>query len=213
MLTAKETLAKEELLEDILSTYKPVYPSGGDWNATLDYLMAEERELMDVLRASVERSGMREPILLSDPDDPYYDEPVVLNGTHRVVLAMVSGMFTVPTIVEVESISGDPSAADEDEIVDLAEVHEDVLTIEVTGELSEEEDEDLFMALRSFELNDKQWMEAIVSNGIIGKSSTFYMEPTDVDLKELTRKVRKIIADKFAGKGLKIAVKMETDEC
>ena len=124
-------MVKEALLQDILETYKPVYPEGGSWDVTLDYLMTEERDHMESLMDSVERNGMREPIMLSDLEDDYYDHPVVLNGTHRVVLAMLTGMFTVPTLVDQASLSDDVSDAETE-----------MLTVEITGNLNEEESED-----------------------------------------------------------------------
>lgn len=191
-------MVKETLLQDLLTTYKPIYPVGGDWDVTLDYLMREERAHMQTLMDSVERNGMREPIMLSDPEDDYYAYPVVLNGTHRVVLAMLTGMFTVPTLIDQGSLSDD-----------LSDAETEMLTVEIAGELTEEEGDELFDMMRSFELNNNQWAESFFSSSTVGKSSAFYMDSLDLDHEELARKVRKMVAEKFPGKNLTVTVQTE----
>lgn len=191
-------MVKETLLQDVLETYKPIYPEGEDWDVTLNYLMTEEREHMESLMDSVERNGMREPIMLSDLEDDYYAHPVVLNGTHRVVLAMLTGMFTVPTLVDQASLSDDVSDAETE-----------MLTVEIAGNLTEEEGDDLFDMMRSFELNNNQWAESFFSSSTVGKSSVFYMDSMDLNHEELARKVRKMVAERFTGRNLTVTVQTE----
>lgn len=153
---------------------------------------------MQTLMDSVERNGMREPIMLSDLEDDYYDHPVVLNGTHRVVLAMLTGMFTVPTVTAEAYLSDD-----------LSEAETEMVTVEIAGDLTEKEGDELFEMMRSFELNNDQWVESSFSATTIGKSSVFYMDPMNLNHKELARKVRKMVAEKFPSKNLTVTVKTE----
>lgn len=93
VVTAPASFEVVELLVcDIVANYKPLYPEGDDWQKTVEYLYETEPELMVILWDSLRAEGIREPINLSDDND----EPYVLNGTHRVSLALYHGLVTLP---------------------------------------------------------------------------------------------------------------------
>lgn len=146
---------REMLLSDLISQYRPIYPEPNDWQTTAEYLYAEEPEHMAELTASLLEKGWREPVILEplDEDSEEDDFAFVGDGTHRVVIALTHGVFSVPTMYRSE----------------LSRTYEKQpleIVIEISGEaLSEEEDDRLMDSFRSFRLNDDVWLTSDVIGG------------------------------------------------
>lgn len=143
------------LLSDLVAQYRPVYPEPNNWQTTAEYLYAEEPEHMAELTASLLEKGWREPVILEplDDDSEEGDFAFVGDGTHRVVIALTHGVFSVPTMYRSEQ----PSTYEKQPLE---------IVIENPGEaLSEEEDDRLMDSFRSFRLNDDVWLTSDVIFG------------------------------------------------
>jgi hypothetical protein len=143
------------LLSELVSEYKPLYPEQHDWAATIEYLYAEEAEHMATLTQSLLEKGWREPIVLEplDEDSEEDDFPFIGDGTHRVAIALMQGVFTVPVEYRSEQTS-------------LYEKEPLELVIENPGdELTEEEEDKLINCFRSFRLNEDIWITSDVMFG------------------------------------------------
>jgi len=151
----------ELLVEDIVSKYGPIYPEPGDsWQTTVEWIYANERELMDDLFENVKKIGVREPIVLTDDTD---EAPYVSDGTHRVALALYHGLITLPASYEY------PAMKSEDQTYLR-------LKIELLNEpgLSKFDDGVLFDLLSSWMLDDENWMNADTASGSASQWEFFF---------------------------------------
>lgn len=146
----------EKLTLEIAEVYAPVYPEGATWEQTARFLLENEPERMNELRESIRKYGFREPIVLSTAEDLTDEsQPRVLNGTHRLVIALLEGMVTIPT----ELMSEVNARYDENEAqlqVSITNIGED---------LTNEEDDIIVERLGSWPLNEKNWITSSVAFG------------------------------------------------
>ena len=192
------------LLLELIEQYAPVYPEGADWQETARYLYDEEPDHMAILTASLQAEGWREPIRLSEAEELLEGErPLVLNGTHRVAIALREGVISVPVV----SIS---------ELPEHEETPCTVLKFRITGgSVPTEEDEwDLFEVLRSFPLTDGLWVEAAVSSSSSENGdrvwSYVYEGLEDEDLHgKLRRKARSLLRAAYPELSFKITTEIE----
>jgi len=184
----------EQLTLEVAELYAPVYPEGATWEETARFLMEHEPERMDELRESIKKHGFREAIVLSTPEDLEDEsQPLVLNGTHRLVIALLEGMVSIPT-----ELMSEVNARIEDE-PQLA------ITVEaLQGELSDEEEDLIIDRLSSWPLNDKCWInsscafggakrwEIILDNGAPSDSSTIRTRARQILKKALPHRKLKV---------------------
>ena len=171
-------------LSELISQYSPVYPEGGSWDLTCDFLLNDEvdKEIVDTL-VSVLKSGagLREPVVLGsrtdDEDDPEF--PLVVNGTHRVCAHILAGVDTV-----LAAYASDVYDVSADEVTNDHLMIETVITF--TPELNEEVEDKIGDVLRSFEVDETTWFEVCgeafrtVDGFRVGEFS-WVMEPGSVD--------------------------------
>jgi len=197
---------REMLLLDIIRDYRPVYPEGATWEETATMLYEEQPEHMAALKASLERSGWRDPIRLSSEEDIASDDGVafVLDGTHRVSLAMREGVISLPVVTsdELPEWNGSPSS-----LTDLLIEH-------ISGPpLSEDEDFEVFELFVSLELNADIWLNSDIGSGRRGSWSFYYDELQDgVHHKLLERVALKRLRKHFPGRDFRVTVSLFVDE-
>jgi len=198
---------REMLLLDIIRDYKPVYPEGGSWEDTANMLYAEQPELMAELKASLDRSGWRDPVRLSSQEDMDSDDgqAYVLDGTHRVSLAMREGVISLPVVTSDEIPAWDGAM---EPFTDL--------TIELLSgpKLSEDEDFDLLELFVSLELNEQIWLNSDISSGHRGERWSYgYDELRDeTHHARLKRLVRTRLRTRFPEHKFKVTVAIDPNE-
>lgn len=197
---------REMLLLDIIRDYRPVYPEDATWEETAAMLYAEQPEHMATLKASLERSGWRDPIRLSSEEDIASDEGVafVLDGTHRVSLAMREGVISLPVVTsdEFPELNRMPTT-----LTDLA-------IEQISGEpLTDDEDFEVFDLFISLELNGDIWLNSDIGSGHRGSWSFYYDELQDgVHHGLLERIALKRLRDHFPGRDFKVTASLFVDE-
>lgn len=191
---------REMLVLDLIEQYDPVYPEGGDWIETTRFLYETEPEHMAKLTASLAAQGWRDPIMLSDEEDlEEGDSPLVFNGTHRVAIALREGVVSVPVATGNE-LRKKPYPE-----------HFTVLTVELSsGELSEDEDLEIFDLLRSFELTDDIWLNSDVCFGSQHRWEFYYDFLDDsAHFPRLKRLVKRRLKAAFGDRVFDVAMKLE----
>lgn len=196
---------REMLLLDIIRDYKPVYPEGADWDETARFIYDEEPEHMAVLKASLDRKGWRQPIRLSTPEDVETDgDAFVLDGTHRVVLAMREGVISVPVV------TGDELAPLSDEIESSTDLHIELIS---GRDLTEDEDFAIFDLFRSLELTEDIWLNSDIGSGHLGSWSFYYAELDDeTHHGRLKRVARSRLKSRFPDHQFKVTTILELGE-
>jgi len=136
------------LVSEIKESYGPLYPQGGSWQDTADFLYAEEPEHMERLTESLRAEGWREPISLT-PFGPLEEDTsrVVEDGTHRMVIALSEGVLAVPVVTDGERAPYEESPWA-------------MLTVEPASQLTEDESFRIFDVLRSFPLDERRWLNS-----------------------------------------------------
>lgn len=189
------------LLLELIEQYGPVYPEGRDWQKTAAFLYDEEPDHMAELTASLAAKGWRDPVFLSEPEDlEEGDEPLVLNGTHRISVALREGAISVPvcTYSEWKALG-----LEEPEFFAM-------LTVKTADPLDEEEMDRIFDVLRSFELTDELWLNSDYSFGTEGGWEFFYDDLTDeAHFALLKRKVRARLKKFFPGRKFTLATELK----
>lgn len=161
---------REMLLLELIEQYGPSYPEGRDWQKTAAFLYDEEPDHMADLTASLAARGWRDPIRLSEPEDlEEGDEPLVLNGTHRISVALREGVISVPVCTHSEWKA---LQLEDPELMAM-------LTVRTADPLSEDEMDRIFDVLRSFELTEDIWLNSDYAFGTQGGWEFFYEELTD----------------------------------
>lgn len=144
-------------LQQLLSTYSPVYPEGSNWDSTLAYLQSNpaEKKILDQL-SSVLLKGekFRNPVILGLAESAEGLEfQAVTNGTHRVCAHMFTGVVEVPVRTEkVFSVSS------------ISSMNLCSTDITFERELSESQEDFLFDCLRSFPVDDTFWLTSDMSS-------------------------------------------------
>lgn len=187
---------KEMLLADLVAQYRPIYPEPYDWETTAEYLYSEEPEHMAELTKSLLEKGWREPVILQplDEDAEQDDFPYVGDGTHRVVIALTHGVFTVPVIYRSEQ----PTEYEKQPL--------EIIIENVGGSLTEQEDERLFDSFRSFRLNEDIWLTSDVIFGS-GERREIVLSFDDETLcPQIKSKTRDILKRLFPGRNFTVTV-------
>jgi len=204
-----ETISLKNLSE-IMTNYRPVYPSPYTWESTIAYMLKEDTErivveqLVEELKNS-EQGTFREPVRLDkqeiSPDeikeDDYYTD--ILNngyirtendgktysytigdGTHRIVAAYLYGAEEILTTNN--SLSEDMSYF----IVTSVKFAE--------KELNDEEQDLLVSCSRSLKISEKLWITSSLSTQDI-RSTFIYWDiySPEIDLNLITSKVQKTV--------------------
>lgn len=188
---------QQMLLSEVLRSFSPVYPAGGDWTATRDYLLRTQSEMMADLQKSIITYGFRNPVILARHSD-VTDELCVLDGTHRVVCAMLAGLKSIPVVY------GYPH---DDKL--------DFVTLEVFlyGAESDDPFEDVFVVLESFELNPDTWARCESASGTRTTVSLSYIDLTEGHIEALKETAtRKLYSAGFTEFRLKAYVDNFDDE-
>lgn len=175
------------LLSDLVSQYRPVYPKPNDWQTTAEYLYAEEPEHMAELTESLIAKGWREPIILEplDEDSEEDDFAFIGDGTHRVVIALTHGVFSVPTMYRSEQQSDYEKQPLE-------------IIIENPGEaLTEDEDDKLIDSFRSFRLNDDVWLTSDVVFGSGNRREVLLSFDDETYCSKIKTKARAMLKELF----------------
>lgn len=191
---------REMLVLDLIDQYGPVYPEGGDWLETTRFLYETEPEHMASLTASLAAKGWREPIMLSDGEDlEEGDSPLTLNGTHRVAIALREGVVSVPVTTSSEIRQEDYPE------------HFTVLTLKLrSGELTEDEDLQVFDVLRSFELTEDIWLTSDVCFGSQEQWEFYYEFLDDPSLfPKLKRLAKRRLKAVFGDRVFDVATRLE----
>lgn len=174
-------------LVELLSSYSPMYPEGYDWTLTAKYLLENEPKLLEALRESIRKKGWREPVVLSEPHELTEDSPpCIMNGTHRVVLAMLDGLVTVPVATRSEL----PPESDKPLLVArIRPLKEQVLT--------DDEDDLLIDSLRSWELDEDTWITSSACFGSMHSWDVLLDFDDERRCGDLEVSVRRILAETF----------------
>jgi hypothetical protein len=173
----------ELLVSDIVEKYRPVYPTdGGDWQDTVEYLYANERERMEQLFESIKVGGFQEPITLSEDNDA---DPRVNNGTHRVAAALYHGLVTLPA--RYGYLEYDPKQRYLRATIELRDA----------ASVDRDEDDLLIDTLCSWPLDNKTWITADLISGS-ASGWEIYFDQTDLALaSKIKKKIIKILGDKL----------------
>ena len=192
---------REMLVSEIAEAYSPVYPPDGDWQDTADLLYAEEPEHMARLSDSLRERGWREPISLSAFGPLEADtQRSVEDGTHRMVIALREGVISVPVVT-----AGELPPYEETPWAEL----EVKLT---SGELTEDEDWQIFDVLRSFPLSDELWLNSDAAGSQSGVWSFSYYDLEEHRFALLKRGARALLEATFPGRRFSLSVKLEHPE-
>lgn len=198
---------REMLLLDIIRDYRPVYPKNGTWEDTAAMLYAEQPEHMEELKASLERKGWRDPIRLSSQEDMDSDdgEAYVLDGTHRVSLAMREGVISLPVVTSDELPSGDyvPEPYTE-------------LTIEYLSgpKITDDQDFELMDLFGSLELNEDIWLNSDLCSSHRSERWSYYYDELQDETHHarLKRVARARLKRHFPEHSFKITVAVDPNE-
>lgn len=187
----------ELLVSDIVANYSPIYPDGDDWHETVNYLFTQDSEHMRELFEALQNEGIREPITLSQDED---EDKVVLNGTHRVALALHHGLVTLPARYG-QKTDGD------DEPCLVATVK-----LKTASTLSEDEDMRMFDVLRSWRLDEHNWITVDVVFGSMGRWE-YLLNCRDKKLiPKLKRRILAILKKNFPAYDYSVTVALEEPE-
>lgn len=197
---------QEMLTSDLIANYSPVYPEGGTWAETAELLYSEEPDRMRELTESLSKKGWRKPIWLSTPDELEEEEsPKVFNGTHRVAIALREGVVSLP----VASWHDLPEREDHP----IANLEVELLSGELPSAVgtSYEDDPDLaiFDLLRSFPLDEDNWLNSDISTGSQGTWSFFYEDVDEAQLSKLKTVVRRRLRKAYPKAKFKIEARIE----
>lgn len=175
------------LLSDLVSQYRPIYPEPNDWQTTAEYLYAEEPEHMAELTASLLEKGWREPVILEplDDDSEEGDFAFVGDGTHRVVIALTHGVFSVPTMYRSEQQS------------DYEKQPLEIIIENPDEALSEDEDDKLMDSFRSFRLNDDVWLTSDVVFGSGNRREVLLSFDDETYCSKIKTKARAMLKELF----------------
>lgn len=198
---------REMLLLDIIRDYRPVYPQDATWEETATMLYADEPEHMAALKASLERSGWRDPIRLSSQEDMDSDdgEAYVLDGTHRVSLAMREGVISLPVVTSDELPSGDYTPEPYTE-----------LTIEYLSgpKITDDQDFELMDLFSSLELNEDIWLNSDICSSYRSERWSYYYDElrNETHHARLKRVARTRLKRRFPEHSFKITVALDPNE-
>lgn len=144
-------------LQQLLSTYSPVYPDDFNWDSTLAYLQSSsaDKRIVDQLSAVLLKGEkFRNPVILGLAESAEGLEfQAVTSGTHRVCAHILTGVVEISVRAEqVVSISPLPPI--------------DFYSTDITFErgLTESQEDFLFDCLRSFPVNDTFWLTSDMSS-------------------------------------------------
>ncbi len=157
------------LLSELTTLYRPIWPEDGNWESTKNHLLSDpaEARIVKTLMAELQTNNkFNEPVCIglgdfpnpesSNPDD-YIEIPCVLNGTHRVVAAIINNAKEIDTITEEERKTEWKTSPNPTHYLET--------TVTFTQPLSDELNDSLFSTLRSFRLDDQTWLEADIMTG------------------------------------------------
>jgi hypothetical protein len=182
-------------VEEIKTKFKPIYPEGENWDLTIDFLLKSPAEAIiinDLTEALKVNGAFREPIYVGKAvreDDSEFE--AVLNGTHRVATAIISGLQTLEVDFEIEeNEEKSESNISENKYYPTIEAK-----IEFTDLINPSEDEEqfelIFDYLRSFKLDESEWVTADLCSGMKG-TFTFFYEGTNGSQKSIQKVSDKI---------------------
>jgi hypothetical protein len=177
-------------LKTVIEQYAPVYPHGGTWEDTKNYLLSNPIDaaivarLVEILLGNGE---FREPIRLDvgiDDDDNEY--PIIGNGTHRVCASMIARAETILAITaeDAKKLSGNPTHYVETLVV-------------FSGEITEEDDDLIVDAMRSFEADSGVWFEMTTCSYHSSRNEFVFMwdnDPEEVEIADLERNISQRLA-------------------
>jgi len=196
----------EMLTLDLIANYNPVYPEGGTWIETAELLYAEESDRMRELTESLRKKGWREPIWLSTPDELEEGaSPKVFNGTHRVCIALREGVIALPVATWHDLPGGEERP--------IANLKVELVSGELPSPIgtSYEDDPDwaIFDLLRSFPLDEDNWLNSDLSTGGQDAWNFFYENVEESQLSKLKTAVRRRLRKSFPGVEFKVEAIME----
>ena len=182
-------------VDDIMRYYSPVYPHGGSWYDTINYMIKSDSEhlvIRELVRQARQNAGFHTPVILEGVElykaekEDSNARPDVIDGTHRVCVANLLGLENILVQIRV----GYEDCPEEDVCVETV--------INVIGESQNDDADDIiFDALNSFPLDDDIWMTCSVISGHSGNYSvTWDINPEEVDellLDSITEKVSLIL--------------------
>lgn len=195
------------LLKDLIKNYYPVYPpkvekSEDSWHNTVEYLYATESKHMVALEESVNKYGMRDPILLEEGySDSELAHLIVGDGTHRVALAIKLGLKEVPVNFKTES---------HDEESYYLSLVVTLQTLGVAHDFFEDEATDIFWLSRSFKVNEKEWMTSSGGSSTNDQKWDLYLDTLDEAFAERARlKFEEILESTFPDFEFTVCVEKE----
>lgn len=181
----------ELLVSEIAQKYSPIYPEGKSWQKTVEWLYTEEREFMKNLFESLTTEGFRKPIILSTDED---EEAFVLNGTHRMAIALYHGLVTLPARYGHEEAEYN------------AKYLYASITLKDSVSMSELEEDKFMDVLRSWRLDAKTWVTSDVCSGAYAQWELF-LDQTDLKLKaKLETRIRSILKKVFPTKRFSVTI-------
>jgi len=186
------------LVSEIVALYRPVYPEGGTWQDTVNYLYETEPSHMESLYEAIQTEGIREPVLLSDYDDE--PEQFVLDGTHRVALALRKGIVSLPTLLK-----SDQEVEYGSSLIAFLEIAEGL-------PLTSAQEDQFFDTVRSWRLDDSHWL---TSSGASGGSGHWelYLDSSDETIAEACEeRLREILFERFPKVTFIVKVKLQDPE-
>lgn len=180
-------------VQDLITEVSPIYPEGRDWKITTEYMMntpSEKKTVEDLIQQLNAHGKFREPVYIGTAEtEDGVEYSAILNGTHRIVAAIMSNLEKIDVTTE----------RDSDEEYD--EDKEEPTIIHCKFHLIRYEDKNkndeifdaLFDNLRSFKLNDKIWVTTDIATGS-EKGINFYYEGAEFSEENLAIMNEKILA-------------------
>lgn len=159
-------------VQDLIKNYKPLYPDGENWEGTIKHLLSSPTDnliITDLLEALEKHGAFRGYIYVGTAvreDDSEFQ--AVLNGTHRVAAAIIFNLNTLEVKTEEEYDA-------EEEADSFSAIHLE-LTFKEEPDLEKDEEhfDIIFNYLRSFKINEEEWVTADICTSSREHVSLYY---------------------------------------
>ncbi len=189
---------QELAVSDIVRDYLPSYPQEHSWDVTVEYLYTHEAAHMEELYEAIQREGLREPVWLSS----YTDEPeqFVLDGTHRVALALRHGLLTLPITFTPEQLGVEDAS-----LIAIVQLLDE-------SSLSDVEEDYFAEAVRSWRLDEHSWL---TSSGMAGSGNLWeiFLDSADETLIPSAEvRLSQILAERVPERNFNITIELQKFE-
>lgn len=157
-------------VDELCSTYAPLYPEGGNWDETIKYMLnskADRDIILELMKVIYSGGSFREHVTVGSSAD---EQLVVLDGTHRVVASILLKVSFI------EICFYDPDIEENLVVPEKQVVEVRLQFIPSVLELAPQDDFSMFVFdhFRSIKVTEKVWLNSDVSTGSGTKINFYY---------------------------------------